>query len=150
MIELDLIAYQDEIRTRSDKQGQTEIYDRVRKRWILLQPEELVRQLFIHYCISNQICPASRISIERQISVNEITRRYDIALFNSSGQATVLVECKAPSVVLDNSVLEQIAHYNMTLRVPYLVVTNGMHTHAFYIDFEAGSYTSLEAIPPVT
>ena len=150
MIDLDLISYQEHLRTRRTAQGQTEIYDVVRKKWLTLQPEEMVRQLFVHYCILENICPAPRISIERKITVNEITRRYDIALFNSSAQPEVLVECKAPSVILDQPVFEQIAHYNMALKVPYVVVTNGQNTHAFKIDFARGEFYPMDEIPVVT
>jgi len=150
MIDLDLIAYRDKLRTRPNEAGQTEIYDTVRKKWLVLLPEEMVRQLFIHYCISKNLCPPSRISIERQITINNISRRYDIVLFNSKGNPEILVECKAPSVVLDAAVFEQIAHYNMALRVPYLIVTNGMHTHAFVIDFERNDFNPVSEMPAVT
>ncbi|MDX1477906.1 MAG: type I restriction enzyme HsdR N-terminal domain-containing protein [Saprospiraceae bacterium] len=113
-------------------------------------PEETVRQLFIHYCIDSGLCPAGRISVERELEVLGMRRRYDLVLFDTSGLPWMLVECKAPSVVLSQTAMEQIARYNLTLTVPYLLVTNGWSAFCYAIDFQAKSWRPLDRLPDQT
>jgi len=146
MIHLDLLQNKDQLKTRTEK-GIKRIFDPVRRKWILLQPEEVVRQLFIHYCISNNYCSINNMSIERQISVNDLHRRYDIALHNSRGEPWLLVECKAPSIPVSQKTMDQIAHYNIALRVPYLIVTNGIDTFGCQVDFGRKSFEEIFEFP---
>jgi type I restriction and modification enzyme subunit R-like protein len=146
MIHLDLLRYKDQLQIRTE-QDNTRIFDPVRRRWILFQPEELVRQLFIHYCVSSKLCSINNMSVERQISVNDLHRRYDIALHNSQGEPWLLVECKAPTVPVSQKSMDQIAHYNIVLRVPYLIVTNGIDTFGCHVDFTQKSFVEIFEMP---
>ena len=148
MLELNLLDYSNylDIKQASDSQ-QSLIRDPVRKKWLVLQPEELVRQLFVQYCIREGVSSLNHISIEREISVAGLKRRYDVALHTSSGEPWLLAECKAHTVALDQNALDQIARYNLSLEVPYLLVTNGRHTHVFSIDFKNQLYTALNTFP---
>ena len=148
MITIDLIGYRDHLHTR--KQGDTTmIYCNVRKKWIVLTPEEVVRQLFILYCTMQNVYPIGRISVEKEILVSGLRRRYDIAIHDAKGLPAVLVECKAPHITLDQNVLDQVARYNSGLGVSYILVTNGMHTYGFHIDVSQSTYSSIEQLPAV-
>lgn len=146
MIDLNLLQYKDQLQVRTDKKG-TLVFDPVRKKWFLLQPEELVRQLFIIHCLKNKLTSLNHISVERQISINQLKRRYDIALHDKSGAPWLLVECKAPSVPISQKTMDQIAHYNFTLKVPYLIVTNGIETYGCVVDLENKRFEEIGELP---
>jgi hypothetical protein len=128
-------------------QGQTEIFDLVRKKYVLLTPEEWVRQNFIHYLIKQKGFPQSLIAVEHSLSVNKMKKRADITVFGTKGQPLLIVECKASTVKISQKVFDQVARYNMALKVKYLVATNGLEHYACQIDFEENSYIFLEEIP---
>ncbi|MDX1407315.1 MAG: type I restriction enzyme HsdR N-terminal domain-containing protein [Saprospiraceae bacterium] len=113
-------------------------------------PEETVRQLFIVFCAESGLCPPGRVSVERELEVLGMRRRYDIVLFDHVGQPWMLVECKAPSVSLTQPVLDQIARYNLSLNVPYLLITNGWSSHCYAIDVDRGSWKELLSLPAQT
>ncbi|GJM61624.1 type I restriction enzyme HsdR N-terminal domain-containing protein [Persicobacter diffluens] len=112
-------------RIRED-QGRKYIFDPLRKKEIVLTPEEWVRQHFIQYLINSMGYPASLIALETGLKYNRIQKRSDGLVFDRNGQPFMLIECKAPSVKLDQKVVQQAATYNQTLRAPYIVVTNGL------------------------
>ena len=143
---LDLLKYKDQLRTRSENDI-AHIFDPVRNKWLVLQPEELVRQLFIQYCISNNICSIAKMSVERQISANDLQWRYDIALHDDKGYPWLLVECKAPDVPVTQKTLDQISRYNIVLKVPYLIVTNGIDTYGCRVDFAKKSFEEIFEFP---
>lgn len=124
-----------------------QIFDPVRRKWVACLPEETVRQLFIQYCIATERCTFNRIGIERKVEVHGLMRRYDLVLFDTTGEPWLLAECKSPDVQITQQTLDQIARYNLSLRVPYLVVTNGIQTFCVKVDLDAGSYTFEEDIP---
>lgn len=107
----------------------------------------MVRQLLIRYFIDVQAFPVSRMSVERQITLHGMTRRYDLVLWDKSPSPVLLAECKAPAVTLTQKALDQIARYNLSLRVPYLLVTNGRESWCCAVDFPAGSWEFLETMP---
>ncbi len=146
MLHLDLLQYKDQLQTRSEN-NTTRIFDPVRRTWVLLQPEELVRQLFIYYCISTNLSSVNTMSIERQISVNDLHRRYDIALHDAHGAPWLLVECKAPTVPVSQKTMDQIAQYNIALQVPFLIITNGIDTYGCRIDFDNKSFEEIFEMP---
>ncbi len=127
--------------------GQIEIFDMVRKKYILLSPEEWVRQNFIHFLICQKSVPPSLIAVEYALSVNKMKKRADIAVFGTEGHPLLLVECKANSVKIDQKVFDQVARYNLGLKVNYLVVTNGLEHYVCQIDFKTNNYIFLEEIP---
>lgn len=105
----------------------------IRKKWIILTPEENVRQFFLHHLINEHGYFKKYISVEKKITVNEQTKRYDIVVFNQKLQPAILIECKASHVELTQQVMQQITHYNAKLNVPFLVITNGNNTYNFQI-----------------
>lgn len=106
-----------------------EVWDPVRKRYVVLSPEELVRQLIIQYFIHSDKAKLNRLSVERKIMVHGKMRRYDLLIHNKTGNPIALIECKAPEIRLNKKALLQIGAYNLTLGVSYLIVTNGPETY---------------------
>jgi hypothetical protein len=126
-----------------EKEGKTEIFDPVRKKWVLLTEEEKVRQYCIHRLIHRHRFPVTLIAVEKQITLNGLTKRYDIVVFNRLGNPYLVIECKAPSVKLDQSVLEQLARYNATLKAEMIGVSNGLEFRFFKIDFNTLQITEI-------
>lgn len=123
------------------------IYDPIRKKMVALTPEEWVRQHAIRFLIDFQAYPTSFLAVETGIQWNNKRHRADIVAYTRTGIPALLVECKAPTVALSQQTLEQIARYNMQLRVPFLWITNGLHHFCYQIADDRKSYQLLEAIP---
>ncbi|MDP1799845.1 MAG: type I restriction enzyme HsdR N-terminal domain-containing protein [Bacteroidota bacterium] len=118
--------------TKLKKQkGQTFIFDEVRKKWLLLTPEEWVRQHLIHYLILEKKYPVSLISIEKEIILNDLKKRYDIVIYNKQLMPVVVIECKAPYIELDKNVVEQALRYNLIIKAKYLMISNGVSDITF-------------------
>lgn len=128
-------------------EGITHIFDVIRKKYIKLTPEEWVRQNMVQHLIQDKQFLASWISVEQGLTYNGMNKRADIICYNLDGKALMLVECKAASVKITQSVFEQIARYNFDLRVPYLLVTNGLKHYCCQMDYATNSFTFLEDIP---
>ncbi|MCQ2284521.1 MAG: type I restriction enzyme HsdR N-terminal domain-containing protein [Bacteroidales bacterium] len=126
------------------KEGKTEVFDPIRKKWLLQTPEERVRQLFILYLLNVKQIPESHISVEKAITVNGLTKRYDLVVFNLERKPEIVIECKAPEVAITQTVVEQAGRYNKTLHARILGVTNGTTHYFFTIDFDT------EEITPIT
>ena len=124
-----------------------EVFDVLRKKWLVLTPEEGVRQRFIHYMMDEKKYPAGLIAVEYSLKVNSLKRRADVVVFNRFGHPLLLVECKAPSVKIDQKVFDQIARYNLSMKVDYLIVTNGLDHYCCQLDFQNQSYHFLQDIP---
>ncbi|MFI8604303.1 type I restriction enzyme HsdR N-terminal domain-containing protein [Cellulophaga baltica] len=123
------------------------IFDVVRKKFVVLQPEEWVRQHIVHYIITEKKYPLSLVNVEKQLKVNGMVKRYDVVIFNSDGTIKVLVECKAPEINITQTVFDQIARYNMQLQAEYLMVTNGLSHFYCEMDFQKEKYAFLRDIP---
>ena len=119
----------------------------VRKKSIILTPEEWVRQHFIFFLYKKLGYPLSLMKVEKQILVNNLKKRFDIVTYNASGEMKVLIECKAARIELDASVFDQAARYNLSLKVPYLVITNGMKHYCAEVSVESKSFSYLNNIP---
>ena len=117
-------------------EGKEEIWDSIRKKWVLLTEEEKVRQYCIHRLVEVHQFPISRIAVERQIKLHSTTKRFDIVVFDPSGNPQIVIECKAPHIKLDQEVLEQVGRYNKVLQAGLIGVTNGAESIFFNIDFE--------------
>jgi hypothetical protein len=130
--------------------GRKYIFDSIRKKYIVLTPEEWVRQHFIRYLVSEKSFPASLITVEQQFIFNKMQKRSDILVYNSQGQPMVLVECKAPSVPITPRVFEQIGLYNLTHHVPWLIVTNGIKHYCVHYAEQDGQYRFKDFIPDWT
>ena len=111
----------------------------IRKKWIILTPEEKVRQFILHRFINEHGYPQKYISVEKTLKVNELSKRYDIVVFNQELQPKILIECKAEYIELKEKTLQQIATYNIKLQVPYLMVTNGNTNFYFHIKDETST-----------
>jgi hypothetical protein len=128
MIKINYPKYQPKIKKESNKEL---IFDEVRKRWVILTPEEWVRQNFLQYLIHVKKYPASLIAIEKEIKLGDLKKRFDIVVYDKASTPWMIIECKEMAVELDKKVLDQILRYNITLQVPYLIITNGSHCMAF-------------------
>jgi hypothetical protein len=113
------------------KEGREYIFDSVRKKWLLLTPEEWVRQNFVSYLIRIQSYPATLIAMEKAISLGELTKRFDILVYNPQHQPLMMVECKAPEVPLTDDVLHQLLRYHISVPTGFLIVTNGSNTYGW-------------------
>ena len=111
----------------------TIIFDKIRKKWIILTPEEWVRQNFISY-ILNKNYPKSLINCEKVFYINKVSKRYDIVVYDSSGDVEILVECKSYNVNLIKEHFDQVMRYNLELKSKYVIVTNGLRH--FYFEFD--------------
>jgi len=114
-----------------EEEGITYIFDTIRKGWMVLMPEEWVRQNFIQYLIQVKQYPASLMAIEKEIMLGEMVKRFDILVYDRNHQPWMIIECKGMETPLNESALEQVLRYNISIPVPYLVITNGSHTFAF-------------------
>ena len=123
------------------------IFDEIRKKFILLTPEEWVRQHVVQYLIQDKNYPKSYINIEKLIKVIELNKRYDIVVYQPNGVLFLLIECKAPEVKITQQTFDQIARYNLVLNAKYLMVSNGLNHYFCKIDFENEKYVFLEELP---
>jgi len=130
-----------------EEEGVKYIFDSIRKKYLVLQPEEWVRQNFIQYLVNEKKYASSLIAIEKGLKLNELNKRADIVIYNNQAEPIVLVECKAPKIKINQDVFEQIARYNMVFKVPYLVVTNGLEHYCAKVDFTTNSFEFLEEVP---
>ena len=145
-IPLPLLELKDLLKVR-DTGTQQEIWDPVRKRSVTLTPEELVRQLLIQYLLSSGKTKLTHLSVERQIKVYGQRRRYDLMIHDRKGQPLALIEVKAPEVSLTQKTLDQIARYNMSIGVSWLIICNGIQTFCFHLDHQKGSARIHPSIP---
>ena len=125
----------------------TLIFDELRKKYLVLTPEEWVRQHFVRFLINKKKYPASLIALEKQFTVNNLKKRTDIVVFNSSGNPNIIVECKAPNIKITQTTFDQIARYNIKLNANYLIITNGLEHYFCKMDFKNKTYVFLEDIP---
>ncbi len=128
-------------------ENQLRIFDIVRKKFVVLQPEEWVRQHVIHYLNVHKGYPLSHINVEKKLMVNGLNKRYDIIVFNRDASIALLVECKSPSTLIVQSTFDQIARYNLKANSTYLMVTNGLEHFYCQLDVKNEKYMFLKDIP---
>ena len=141
---LNLPDYKFKLKSNENK---TLIFDNLRKKYMVLTPEEWVRQHFVQFLIEEKNYPPSLIAIEKQVLVNNLKKRSDILVFNKEGNPDIIVECKAPKIKITQTTFDQIARYNSTLNANFLVVTNGLNHFYCKMDFENETYVFLKEIP---
>lgn len=124
-----------------------QIFDICRKKWVALTPEEWVRQHLLHYFTNELHYPAGLVAIELSIKINRLHRRCDMIVYNRRGKPVLIAECKAPEIKLNQKVFNQVSRYNLDLKVPYLLVSNGIKHYCALLDQESGSYQFLEKFP---
>jgi len=129
-------------------QNQIYIFDFIRKKYVVLTPEEWVRQHTLHYLIYDKKYPQNLIAVEKQLRINQTKRRFDIVVFNRNMQPEILVECKAPTVAITQTTFDQANQYNWLLKAPYLFLTNGIKHIYCQIDFAQNNFKFLQELPP--
>ena len=130
-----------------NSENKVSIFDTIRKKFILLTPEEWVRQNTIQFLLQEKNYPKSYLNIEKLIKINDISKRYDIVVFQPDGTIFLLIECKAPEVKITQETFNQIARYNLTLKAQYLMVTNGLNHYFCQMDFVNETYIFLNDLP---
>lgn len=119
----------------------------VRRKYLLWTPEEWVRQHVLQFLVKDREYPKSFLAVEKALRVNTLLRRTDVVAYNKNGAPILIVECKAPNVKITQQVFDQIAAYNISLKVEYLFITNGLEHFCCKIDYETNSYTFIEDLP---
>lgn len=130
-----------------NSENKVSIFDEIRKKFILLTPEEWVRQYTIQFLLQEKKYPKSYINAEKTITLNGTKKRYDLVVFKPNGELFLLVECKAPEVTITQQTFDQIARYNLKLKADYLMVTNGLNHYFCQMDFEQEQYVFLKELP---
>ena len=126
--------------------SKTFIFDSFRKKFILLTPEEWVRQHVLNFLVLKKI-PITHIAVEKQIIINSLNKRFDVVIYNNTGDVIMLVECKSPSIKLTQNVFDQISIYNLNLNSKYCMVTNGLDHIYFKIDKLSKKFTFVKDFP---
>ena len=145
MIKIEYPPYQPKIKRESGKEF---IFDEVRKRWVVLMPEEWVRQNFLQYLIQVKNYPASLIAIEKEIKLGELKKRFDMVVYDRNSKPWMIVECKEMNVALTKAVLDQVLRYNISLKVPYLVITNGSYCMAMQL--KGNAIMAIDSLPDLS
>ena len=130
-----------------NSENKTLIFDSIRKKFVVLQPEEWVRQHCIHFLLNDRKFPLSHINVEKQIKINGTTKRYDIVVFKPNGSIYLIVECKAPHITISQDTFDQVARYNLALKADLLMVTNGINHYYCEMDFIDERYRFLKELP---
>ena len=130
-----------------NSENKVSIFDEIRKKFIVLTPEEWVRQHVIQFLLQTRKYPKSYINVEKLIKVNGLSKRYDGIVFKPNGEIFLLIECKAPEVPISQDTFDQIARYNLELKAQFLMVTNGLNHYFCQMDFENEKYIFLKDLP---
>lgn len=130
-----------------EEAGAAYIFDDIRKKFLLLTPEEWVRQHVVKFLINEKSFPKTLIKLEGGLKLHTLQKRTDILIFDHSGEKIALVECKAPSVKITQATFDQIARYNMVHRTEWLMVSNGLNHYCCRINFEQHSYSFIPEMP---
>ena len=142
--DLNLPQYPLDIKTGG---AQEVVFDKIRKKYVVLTPEEWVRQHFVNYLIYDLKYPKSLIKIESGMVVNNLGKRTDIVVYNRAIEPLLLVECKASRVLLNDKAMEQLAIYNRTMKAEFLVLTNGLKHYCCKMDYDSASYQFQSELP---
>jgi hypothetical protein len=130
-----------------NSENKVAIFDEIRKKFIILTPEEWVRQHVVQFLFQEKNYPKSYINVEKLIKINDLNKRYDIVVYQPNGELFLLIECKAPEVKIAQQTFDQIARYNLVLKAKYLMVTNGLNHYFCQMDFENEKYVFLKELP---
>lgn len=130
-----------------NNENKTLIFDIIRKKFVILTPEEWVRQHTLHFLITEKKYPVSYINVEKQLLLNDSVKRYDIVIFKNDGDVEIIIECKAPSISINQVTFDQIARYNLALNSNLLMVTNGLTHYFCKMDIKNKRYLFLRDLP---
>ncbi|MEJ7627164.1 MAG: type I restriction enzyme HsdR N-terminal domain-containing protein [Ferruginibacter sp.] len=142
MIRIEYPSYRPRIKTEMNIE---KIFDPYRKKWIVLTPEEWVRQNFLQYLVQVLGYPVSLIAIEKEIYLGEVKKRFDIVVYNREAMPYIIVECKEMQVKLTKNVLHQALRYNTNMQATFLIITNGNYCYAYERKDE--TFKEIETIP---
>jgi hypothetical protein len=131
----------------SQREGIYFIFDEIRKKHLVLTPEEWVRQHFIRHLIGEKKFPASLLKIEGGLNLNQTKKRSDILVYNNLGEKIMVIECKAPSINITQATFDQAARYNSIYKAKWLAVSNGLQHYYAQIDHEKGSFLFVKELP---
>ena len=144
MQKLNFINYQFRFKNTENK---ISIFDEIRKKFVILTPEEWVRQHVIQFLIKEKGYPKHLIAVEKQLEINGLKKRFDILVYDAQAKPVVLVECKAPKVLINQATFDQIAQYNMKVDATYLMLTNGLNHYYCLMNTKAEKYDFLRELP---
>lgn len=130
-----------------NSENKVSVFDEIRKKFVVLTPEEWVRQHVVQFLIVSKKYPKSYINVEKSIQINGLTKRYDVVVFYPNGKIFLVIECKAPEIKISQETFNQIARYNLNLKASYLMVTNGLNHYFCEMDFEKEQYNFLNDLP---
>jgi len=142
----DLIFPPFEYRIRQEE-GKDYIFDVVRRKFLVITPEEWVRQHLIHYLINELSYPKSLIKVEDGLKVNRMAKRSDVVVYDRAGKVFMLIECKSHNVKLSQGVMDQLSNYNQKYQASYLVITNGLSVHLCKMDYKMKQSVFLDSFP---
>lgn len=145
-LNIDFLKFQEELVFKK-MEGAVKIYDPVRNNYFVNGPEEVVRQLVIQYLIKERQYNKNRMAIEKMLRVNGLQKRFDILVYDKNTMPFLLVECKAPTVPITEDVFRQIAAYNTSLQVNFLLVTNGINSYCCEMDYQQQSFEFIGEVP---
>lgn len=135
---------------RIDNTGKEQVFDFLRKRWVVLSPEEWVRQNLLRYLVETLAYPPGRMAVEVSLSIFGLKKRADAILYSASGKPALLIECKAPAVDLTDAVFAQASRYNIRIRAPYLLISNGIKHYCAQVNLENGTWNLMDFFPVAT
>jgi len=142
MIEIEFPKEQPKTRQRS---GVNEIFDTIRKKWLVLTPEEWVRQNVLQFLLLKKNYPASLIAIEKEIRLGELKKRCDIVVYNRNSEPWMIIECKEMNVSLSQKTVDQILRYHITLPAKFLIISNG--SYCFGFEKKEGQFMQINTFP---
>jgi len=130
-----------------ERQGALFVFDEFRSKWVVLTPEEWVRQNFLKYLSDYKGFPKTLMSVEKKVDINGLSQRFDLLIFDRKGQPLLMAEFKAPGVAVNQDAFDQVLRYNGSLMAPYVLISNGLAHFISRIDFDSGSAEYLKDIP---
>ncbi|MBZ5859174.1 type I restriction enzyme HsdR N-terminal domain-containing protein [Flavihumibacter profundi] len=128
-----------------EQNGKRQIFDETRKKWVAFTPEEWVRQNFLQYLLQEKKYPATLIAIEKELKIGELTKRFDILVYDYQHQPWLMVECKSMDVAINDAVVHQVLRYNIAIPVRFIVVTNG--TKTYFFEKKTGRLEPIQELP---
>jgi len=149
LLDLDIIKYKDQLQLK-DLGHKRMIFCIIRKKWLVSTPEELVRQLFLLFLANEKGFSKTSINVEKALRVSNTNKRFDIVVYSKNGLPQILIECKAPLIKLDQKVFDQASRYNIELKAPFLIITNGRQAYCAQINFDLKKFDFLKQLPSNT
>lgn len=147
-VDLNLSSFKSKLEIRTES-GKAILFDPIRKKQIIVTPEEYVRQLLIQYLLAEENISPTKILIEKEIILANRKKRFDLVILDKNNDPQILIECKSHAEILDNKVFNQAGYYNLSLTAKYIIITNGLSTIISEIDFDNKSFQFLDQFPKI-